>query len=192
MRNEVIKLKGESLEKRQELKAHLEALGEHVYKNSHALCSGNTPFTVLLFDEVWRGNSERAATITIDEFIAKYPIWKPEPGEMIMVGFPGWTDTDFVKREYICMSKNGKHFVCHSEEGEDANGWPIAKPCPKEWYELVSEENPAICWVWDTQEETLDYVIIINDYDKLNRHPFRYGSTGFTGAKLIMWAKDAK
>ena len=71
--------------------------------------------------------------------------WKPKQGEEIMV----WNNNEAsaVKREFISMTKNGKRFICHSEDGALAVNWDNAKPVPKKWYEMVSSENPVLCWV---------------------------------------------
>ena len=113
--------------------------------------------------------------------------WKPEPGDTIMV----WTKNEAtaVKREFLSMTKDGKHFICHSECGTYVSGWGNAKPAPKDWTDLVSEDNPAICWVWDREEDEGKCVSVIK------RHGPPYVSVmgvKWQNAKFIMWAKDAK
>ena len=115
--------------------------------------------------------------------------WKPEPGEMIMV----WQDFEHEmsarKRQFITMTKDGKRFICHTLDGNDAMTWPNAKPAQNRWTDLVSENNPAICWVWDNHETKGNRVAVI-----VGRGAYYKSSFGadWNNAQFIMWAKDAK
>jgi len=40
------------------------------------------------------------------------------------------------------------------------------RPKPKHWYDTVSKENPALCWVWDNERNKKSYAEVI--YEKVS------------------------
>ena len=91
-------------------------------------------------------------------------------------------EKDAIKREFVSMSKDGTYIA----------NWYNAKPAPKGWTDLVSEDNTAICWVWDDDEEDKTVDLIRRVHPK---GPDRFGSNPYISwqnAKFIMWAKDAE
>jgi hypothetical protein len=116
--------------------------------------------------------------------------WTPEPGEMIMV----WNvnEDNTAKREFITMTKDGKGFICYNITGTSCTHWPNAKPAPKDWTELVSEGNMAICWVWDVGDEDKT-VVLIKEVNEKEQYCYRSKvGIDWDNAKFIMWAKDAE
>lgn len=112
--------------------------------------------------------------------------WRPEPGEMILLG------PDENELEFIAMTKNGEHYICHGYNGDTARLSSVAKPAPKDWTDLVSEDNQAICWVWGMDEEN-KMVSLIKEIRQQVVHKFASkNGTNWTNAKFIMWAKGAK
>ena len=117
--------------------------------------------------------------------------WKPEPGEMIMVWNVNGENAE--KREFITMTKDGKGFLCHNLLGTSSGTWDNAKPAPKDWTDLVSEDNPAICWVWHHESESYMGVALIVgiDTDSFKKYKDSFGAH-WAKAQFIMWAKDAR
>jgi hypothetical protein len=115
--------------------------------------------------------------------------WRPEPGETILLG------PDEIPLEFITMTKDGTWFVCHAEDPSSVAFSDTAKPKPKEWYELVSAKNPALCWVWDDGENRFTTPRVVTVYDDDERYGGPFVSThwvAYKHAKFIAWVKDVK
>jgi len=52
------------------------------------------------------------------------PKWNPKAGEIIFVS---QNDEPLYRREFICMTKDNKKYVCHSLDGDDVSRWSHAK-----------------------------------------------------------------
>lgn len=90
MRKEVIKIEGETFDKRLALKEHLEKIGEEIYDFSDEWLG----YESLLFDEKdndWFASNSNLGNISIDEFIKKYQVREefPEIGTYTLKG-PGY------------------------------------------------------------------------------------------------------
>jgi hypothetical protein len=117
--------------------------------------------------------------------------WRPEPGETILLG------PDEIPLEFITMTKDGTWFICHGKKPNSAAVSDIAKPKPKEWYELVSADNPALCWVWGEGENQYTLPRVVVGYDPQHPRPFqclgnRLLVIQWEHAKFIAWVKDVK